>query len=213
MGEGENSILQPKKWNLKEGESKVYHNGCGQLLVHIIQFYSNLGNLVWEDFLAVLQISITPHTTWNFNQAKTEQEGASDKPKGIGAGYSYSKYLIPVSQAPANHTFQANVISIFLFCNFVKYMDWQSSRRGMDQIWLEVGQESRIFLESCFVLATYRNSFAKYGYFWTFFSPHKYGKFCVFFPQKLFLHFALDSCFCCHSTKFHPKKKTLNVIK
>ncbi len=77
----------------------------------------------------------------------------------------------------------------------------------MDQIWLEVEQESRIFLESCFVLATYRNSFSKYGYFWLFFPLKSMANFVYFFPQKLFVHFALDSCFCCHSTKFHPKKK------
>ncbi len=29
--------------------------------------------------------------------------------------------------------------------------------RGMDQIWLEVKQESTRFLESCFFLATFRN--------------------------------------------------------
>jgi hypothetical protein len=40
-----------------------------------------------------------------------------------------------------------------------------------------------------------------------FFPLTSMANFVYFFPQKLFLHFALDSCFCCHSTKFHPKKK------
>ncbi len=82
----------------------MHHNGCGKLLVGIIQFYSCLGNLVWQDFLAVLQISIAPHTTWDFNQSKTKQECACDKPKRVGAGYGYAQNLIPAAPAPQPQT-------------------------------------------------------------------------------------------------------------
>jgi hypothetical protein len=52
-------------------------------------------------------------------------------------------------------------------------VDWQSSTRGMSQIWQKVKEESRIFFEFCFVLATPKNSLFKYVYFDFFFFPQK----------------------------------------
>jgi hypothetical protein len=66
-------------------------------------------------------------------------------------------------------------------------MDWWSSRRGMSQIWLQVRQQSRNILESCFVLATSTNAFSQYDDFWLSFL--KYGKFCSFFPKEHSVHF------------------------
>jgi hypothetical protein len=58
------------------------------------------------------------------------------------------------------------------------------------QIWLEVKQESRIFLESCFVLATSREVLSKYGEFRHF--PKNIVT-CTFFPPKnSFKPFSLD---------------------
>jgi hypothetical protein len=48
-------------------------------------------------------------------------------------------------------------------------VDWQSSTKGMSQIWPEASQQSRICLGSHFVLVTSRNSLSKYGNFWLFF--------------------------------------------
>ncbi len=66
-------------------------------------------------------------------------------------------------------------------------MNWQLSRRGMSQIWLQVRQQSRNISESCFVLATSTNSFSQYDDFWLSFL--KYGKLCSFFPKEHFVHF------------------------
>jgi hypothetical protein len=127
-----------------------------------------------SSFTATLAI-LCERTFWRYCRSALRHilRGISTRPKpSRKAPVTSPKVLEQAIATPSTlflsikpHTFQANVISIFLFCNFVKYVDWQSFRRGMDQIWLEVGQETRILLESCFVLATYRNSFAKYGYF------------------------------------------------
>ncbi len=87
-------------------------------------------------------------------------------------------------------------------------MDWRSSRRGMSQIWLQVRQQSRNILESCFVLATSTNSFSQYDDFWLSFL--KYGKFCSFFPNEHFVHFTGEILLkLSPQCKIWPKKKTL----
>jgi hypothetical protein len=42
---------------------------------------------------------------------------------------------------------------------------WPSSTGGMSQIWVEVRQERRFFLESCLVLVTDRNLLSKHDFF------------------------------------------------
>jgi hypothetical protein len=56
-------------------------------------------------------------------------------------------------------------VFFFQFCQ----VDWQSSTKGMSQIWPEASQQSRNCLGSHFVLGTSRNSLSKYGIFWLFF--------------------------------------------
>jgi hypothetical protein len=64
---------------------------------------------------------------------------------------------------------------------------WQSSIRGMSQIWLEVKYDYKNFLESCPVLGVYKNSFYLWKiWFLTLFLRSKCDEFCICFPQKPF---------------------------
>jgi hypothetical protein len=73
------------------------------------------------------------------------------------------------------------------------------STRGKSQIWLQVVQEdSRYFLESCYVLATSQNAVSKYGNF-RFFSSE-----CDELKSIL-----KKSCYSQKNRKMTPKKKTV----
>jgi hypothetical protein len=45
---------------------------------------------------------------------------------------------------------------VFLF-KFLRYVDWQLSRRGVSQIWLQIREKSSNFLKPGYILATYKN--------------------------------------------------------
>ncbi len=76
-----------------------------------------------------------------------------------------SWYIDCLSAPPINlsiNYFDLLGLSILLL---VRYVGWQSSRRCLNQIWLQVGEESRNLQESCYVLVTYQNLLSKYGNF------------------------------------------------
>jgi hypothetical protein len=70
-------------------------------------------------------------------------------------------------------------VFFLFFFNFVMWPQWQSSTREMSQIWLQVREESRIFLESSYILAICKNPLSKYDYFRIFFRQS-----CYFFIKN-----------------------------
>jgi hypothetical protein len=88
-------------------------------------------------------------------------------------------------------------VFIFQFCQ----VDWQSSTKGMSQIWPEARQQSRNCLGSNFVLVTSRNS---YGNFWLF-SLKIWG----LLDMSSWIHFA-PHFFGRHSAKIRKNKKHCN---
>jgi hypothetical protein len=51
---------------------------------------------------------------------------------------------------------RAAMTRVFLF-KFLRYVDWQLSRRGVSQIWLQIREKSSNFLKPGYILATYKN--------------------------------------------------------
>lgn len=56
-------------------------------------------------------------------------------------------------------------VFFFKFCDVAQ---WQPSTRGKNQIWLQVREDSRHFLEFCYVLVTSKNPVSKYGNLYVF---------------------------------------------
>jgi hypothetical protein len=56
-------------------------------------------------------------------------------------------------------------LTMVVLKSFVRSVDWRSSTKGMSQIWLQIREEMRNFLESYYGLATSRNLLAKSGDF------------------------------------------------
>lgn len=105
-------------------------------------------------------------------------------------------------------------VGFFLsFPNFSSMWDgWWSSTTGMRQIWLKVSQQSWIFLRIllCFGWQPdLQELIIKIWRVLTFFSPQNIATFGVFFfPNKAFVHLALDFCFGCHcSVNIRQKEK------
>jgi hypothetical protein len=71
-------------------------------------------------------------------------------------------------------------VSFLFFFNFVMWPQWQSSTRGMSQSWVQVREESRIFLESSYILAICKNPLSKYDYFRILFCQS-----CYFFIKNI----------------------------
>jgi hypothetical protein len=112
----------------------------------------------------------------------------------------------------------------FFFLIFCQGFNVKSSSLGglaiihpqeeMSQIGVELRHQSKIFLESCLVLALpKRNSLSKYTSTCDFF-PLKYGHFLkLFYQKKSFVQFTLDFNFfnflVTVPKKYMPKRKTL----
>jgi hypothetical protein len=61
-------------------------------------------------------------------------------------------------------------------------VDWQSSTRGLGQIWLQITEESRNFWVPHYIFATCYTFQSKFGDLTVF--PSKYGEFGKKIPRK-----------------------------